>query len=319
MSISAYGERLPLVPAAGRRMPPEALVSLPVVLLNVALIGRAWLANSITPSFSNHFATVNAANPPSKPLHTTAASCRAPWPARPQLGEDCQGAGGPADNVPARRIVRICATGEAKPFTNRPGPTKAKERAASPAPRHVKGWSHGYLQQRADTSICFVQLCVTVWVFAFPKPVTPIVVEHPSHPCVDTNVVGFPPAWRTSAPLAVSETRALVTVVHDSQFKCGANAGRVVVASRTGVGAPSCMRRSAPLTGASAAPLRRLMPRFNPMAILSVAVTSAIRRRLTRVFMVGVPGLVCVYFEPSTDVYVARTRNPPDFDHPILS
>lgn len=74
-----------------------------------------------------------------------------------------------------------------------------------------------YLQHVADASMGCEQPCVVVRVLAFPKPVTPTRVEQPSHPCPEIRVVGFPRAARTSAPLAVVETRVSVTVVQEPQ------------------------------------------------------------------------------------------------------
>jgi hypothetical protein len=176
-----------------------------------------------------------------------------------------------------------------------------------------------YLQQLTEANICFVQPCVAVWVLDLPNPVTPILVEHPSHPCAETSVVGFPRARRTSPPLEVSEARAVGTVVHEPQSECEADAGRVADASRTGDGAPNCMRRSAPFLGASAAPLEKLIPRVNPMTTLRAATRIAIGRSVMGAFMAGLSALVFADFEPSAQIYVERARNPPDFDHPILS
>ena len=152
-----------------------------------------------------------------------------------------------------------------------------------------------------------------------PKPATPILVEHPSHPCVETSVVGFPRARRTSPPLAVSEARAVVTIVQEPQFECEPDAGRMADASLTGNGVPNCMRRSAPLLGASAARVDRLIPRVNPMATLRDATRRAIGRRVMGAFMMGPLVLNFADFEPYAHIYVERARNPPDIDHPILS
>lgn len=176
-----------------------------------------------------------------------------------------------------------------------------------------------YLQQLTEANISFVQPCVAVWVLDLPKPVTPMLVEHPSHPCVETSVVGFPRARRTSPPLAVSEARVVVTVVQEPQFECEPDAGRVAEASRTSDGAPSCIRRSAPFLGRSAAPLERLIPRVNPMATLRNATRRAIGRTVTRAFMMGLSVLNFADFEPSAHIYVGRARNPPDIHHPMLS
>ncbi len=178
---------------------------------------------------------------------------------------------------------------------------------------------HGYLQQRTEVSIGFVQPCVTVWVLDLPKPVTPRLVEHPPHPCVETRVVGFPRTRRTSPPLAVSEARAVVTVVHDPQFECVLDAGRETDASRTGDGAPNCVRRSAPFLGASAAPLVKLIPKVNPRATLTDATRKAMGRRVKGAFMLGLLVLIFAGSELSTHIYVGRGRNPPDIDRPFLS
>ena len=119
--------------------------------------------------------------------------------------------------------------------------------------------------------------------------------------------------------MAVSEARDVVTVRQEPQFECVSAAGRVAEASRTGDGAPNCVRRSAPFLGASAAPLERLIPRLNPMATLRDATTRAIGRRVTGAFMMALLVLNFADFEPSAHIYVGRARNPPDIDHPILS
>jgi hypothetical protein len=210
---------------------------------------------------------------------------------------------------------------EEKPDRWREDPLPPTRRSGlnCPLPDIEEKGTHHYLQQLTEANICFVQPCVAVWVLDLPKPVTPIMVEHPSHPCAETSVVGFPRARRTSPPLAVSEARAVVTVVQEPQFECEADAGRVADASRTGDGAPNCMRRSAPFLGASAAPLERLIPRVNPMATLRDATRRAIGRRVTGAFMMGLLVLNFADFEPSAHIYVGRARNPPDIDDPILS